>query len=92
MPEPNGNGAAENGTPKVSPYAQLAGLDANFTGIMDRLTEMGGKAKGDLKTEIDTRIATTKLLRHQVISLVAGRLADYEGKQAEKLSAPAAAN
>ena len=79
--KPNGNGAA-----KPTPYQNLHELDAHFNGITEKLTAMSAKAAGDLKTEIDTRIATAKLLRHQVVGLVATRLAEFETKQAAKLA------
>ena len=79
--KPNGNGAA-----KPTPYQNLHELDAHFNGIADKLAAMSAKATGDLKTEIDGRIATAKLLRHQVVGLIATRLADFEMKQAAKLA------
>jgi hypothetical protein len=84
MNEENKTGNGANGAAKPTPYQNLHELDAHFNGIAEKLTNMAAKATGDLNTEIDGRIATAKLLRHQVIGLVAGRLADFETKQAAR--------
>jgi hypothetical protein len=76
----------KNGTTKISAYQSLSELDAHFTGIIETLTVMAAKSPDAIKTELGERVVTAKLLRHQVVSLIAGRLAEFEAKQVAKLT------
>ena len=76
---------SENTTANT-PFANLAALEANFNGIIDRLATMTGKLKDGSpeKAEFEGYGKTATQLRHQVVGVVASRLGTYETKQAAK--------
>jgi hypothetical protein len=77
----------------TTPFANLAELEHHFNGIVSRLETMSGKLKDGTpeKAQFEAHTNTAKLLRHQVLGTVAGRLGSFETKQAGKILAPTTA-